>query len=47
MLVPQAEKRSGKRQTEREKKRKILADRHKPLDVENKSEAALRWVRRP
>ncbi|XP_059903901.1 troponin T type 2a (cardiac) [Gadus macrocephalus] len=37
-----AEKRSGKRQTEREKKRKILADRHKPLDVENKSEAVLK-----
>nr|XP_033485811.1 troponin T type 2a (cardiac) isoform X2 [Epinephelus lanceolatus] len=29
------EKRSGKRQTEREKKKKILSERHKPLDIEN------------
>uniref|UniRef100_A0A8C5D8A4 Troponin T type 2a (cardiac) n=1 Tax=Gadus morhua TaxID=8049 RepID=A0A8C5D8A4_GADMO len=40
--MQKAEKRSGKRQTEREKKRKILADRHKHLDVENKSEAGLK-----
>uniref|UniRef100_A0A8D2ZWF2 Troponin T type 2a (cardiac) n=1 Tax=Scophthalmus maximus TaxID=52904 RepID=A0A8D2ZWF2_SCOMX len=29
------EKRSGKRQTEREKKKKILSDRRKSLDIEN------------
>uniref|UniRef100_A0AAQ4RKD4 Troponin T type 2a (cardiac) n=1 Tax=Gasterosteus aculeatus aculeatus TaxID=481459 RepID=A0AAQ4RKD4_GASAC len=31
------EKRSGKRQTEREKKKKILSDRRKSLDIENLS----------
>lgn len=33
----QTEKRSGKRQTEREKKKKILSDRRKSLDIENLS----------
>ncbi|TRY82178.1 hypothetical protein DNTS_000374 [Danionella cerebrum] len=36
------ERRSGKKQTEREKKKKTLGDRRKPLDVENISESALR-----
>uniref|UniRef100_A0AAV2LYV1 Uncharacterized protein n=1 Tax=Knipowitschia caucasica TaxID=637954 RepID=A0AAV2LYV1_KNICA len=36
------EKRSGKRQTEREKKKKILSDRRKPCDVEHLSEDKLK-----
>ncbi|XP_037629528.1 troponin T type 2a (cardiac) isoform X2 [Sebastes umbrosus] len=36
------EKRSGKRQTEREKKKKILNDRRKYLDVENMSQDRLK-----
>ncbi|KAM6929053.1 troponin T type 2a (cardiac) [Lycodopsis pacificus] len=36
------EKRSGKRQTEREKKKKILSDRRKPLDIENLSQDKLK-----
>ncbi|KAF3696921.1 Troponin T, cardiac muscle [Channa argus] len=36
------EKRSGKRQTEREKKKKILSDRRKPLDIENLSQEQLK-----
>lgn len=36
------EKRSGKRQTEREKKKKILSDRRKPLDIENLSQERLK-----
>uniref|UniRef100_A0A3B3ZL51 Uncharacterized protein n=1 Tax=Periophthalmus magnuspinnatus TaxID=409849 RepID=A0A3B3ZL51_9GOBI len=36
------EKRSGKRQTEREKKKKILSDRRKPLDIEHLSEDRLK-----
>ncbi|XP_034445343.1 troponin T type 2a (cardiac) isoform X1 [Hippoglossus hippoglossus] len=36
------EKRSGKRQTEREKKKKILSDRHKSLDIENRGQDKLK-----
>uniref|UniRef100_A0A3P8UKK7 Troponin T type 2a (cardiac) n=1 Tax=Cynoglossus semilaevis TaxID=244447 RepID=A0A3P8UKK7_CYNSE len=36
------EKRSGKRQTEREKKKKILGDRRKSLDIENVGSDKLR-----
>uniref|UniRef100_A0A8C2IS05 Troponin T type 2a (cardiac) n=2 Tax=Cyprinus carpio TaxID=7962 RepID=A0A8C2IS05_CYPCA len=36
------ERRSGKKQTEREKKKKILSDRRKPLDTDNVSDSALR-----
>ncbi|CAK6951526.1 LOW QUALITY PROTEIN: troponin T type 2a (cardiac) [Scomber scombrus] len=36
------EKRSGKRQTEREKKKKILSDRRKSLDIEHSSQEKLK-----
>ncbi|XP_059397047.1 troponin T, cardiac muscle isoforms-like isoform X2 [Carassius carassius] len=36
------ERRSGKKQTEREKKKKILSDRRKSLDIDNASDSALR-----
>ncbi|KAM8755104.1 troponin T type 2a (cardiac) isoform 1-T1 [Acanthopagrus schlegelii] len=36
------EKRSGKRQTEREKKKKILSERRKSLDIENLSQDKLK-----
>lgn len=36
------DKRSGKRQTEREKKKKILGERRKPLDIENMTQERLR-----
>uniref|UniRef100_A0A8C5NDA5 Troponin T type 2a (cardiac) n=2 Tax=Gouania willdenowi TaxID=441366 RepID=A0A8C5NDA5_GOUWI len=36
------EKRSGKRQTEREKKKKILSDRRKSLDIENLGQEKLK-----
>lgn len=39
---PQTEKRSGKRQTEREKKKKILSERRKSLDIENMSQEKLK-----
>uniref|UniRef100_A0A8C6T134 Troponin T type 2a (cardiac) n=1 Tax=Neogobius melanostomus TaxID=47308 RepID=A0A8C6T134_9GOBI len=39
------EKRSGKRQTEREKKKKILSDRRKPLDIEHLNEERLKYLR--
>uniref|UniRef100_A0A8C6T5J6 Troponin T type 2a (cardiac) n=1 Tax=Neogobius melanostomus TaxID=47308 RepID=A0A8C6T5J6_9GOBI len=42
---PQTEKRSGKRQTEREKKKKILSDRRKPLDIEHLNEERLKYLR--
>uniref|UniRef100_A0A673BIZ2 Troponin T type 2a (cardiac) n=1 Tax=Sphaeramia orbicularis TaxID=375764 RepID=A0A673BIZ2_9TELE len=35
-------KRSGKRQTEREKKKKILSERRKPLDIDNLSQDRLK-----
>lgn len=44
LLSPQTEKRSGKRQTEREKKKKILSERRKSLDIENKSQERLKYV---
>ncbi|XP_046907599.1 troponin T type 2a (cardiac) isoform X2 [Hypomesus transpacificus] len=40
--MQKTEKRVGKRQTEREKKKKILNDRRKSLDVENASQDKLR-----
>ncbi len=42
-VVLQIERRSGKKQTEREKKKKILSDRRKPLDNDNSSDSALRF----
>lgn len=39
----QAEQKRGKRLTEREKKKKIMADRVKPLDVDGLSDDKLRW----
>ncbi|XP_051736883.1 troponin T type 2a (cardiac) isoform X2 [Ctenopharyngodon idella] len=36
------ERRSGKKQTEREKKKKILSDRRKPLDIDSANDSALR-----
>lgn len=41
--VLQIEKRSGKKQTEREKKKKILGDRRKPLDIDNANDSILRF----
>lgn len=41
---PQTEKRSGKRQTEREKKKKILSERRKSLDIENLNQDKLQYV---
>lgn len=40
--LSQTEKRSGKRQTEREKKKKILSERRKSLDVESLSQESLK-----
>ena len=40
----QTEKRSGKRQTEREKKKKILIERRKPLDIEHFGQEKLKYV---
>lgn len=40
---PQTEKRSGKRQTEREKKKKILSERRKSLDIENLNQDKLQY----
>ncbi len=42
-FVLQIERRSGKKQTEREKKKKILSDRRKLLDIDNASDSALRF----
>lgn len=42
----QNEKRSGKRQTEREKKKKILSERRKSLDIDNLGQEKLKWVER-
>lgn len=39
----QIERRSGKKQTEREKKKKILSDRRKPLDIDSANDSALRF----
>lgn len=39
----QAEQKRGKRLTEREKKKKIMADRVKPLSVDGLSDDKLRW----
>ncbi|XP_077060884.1 troponin T type 2a (cardiac) isoform X2 [Siphateles boraxobius] len=36
------ERRSGKKQTEREKKKKILGDRRKPLDIDSANDSILR-----
>ncbi|XP_036389014.1 troponin T type 2a (cardiac) [Megalops cyprinoides] len=40
--MQKTERRSGKKQTEREKKKKILSDRRKPLEIDNMSEDKLR-----
>ncbi|XP_051961162.1 troponin T, cardiac muscle isoforms-like [Xyrauchen texanus] len=40
--MQKTEKRGGKKQTEREKKKKILNDRRKPLDIDNANDSALR-----
>lgn len=41
---PQTERKSGKRQTEREKKKKILAERRKVLAIDHLNEDQLRWA---
>ncbi|XP_030271199.1 troponin T, fast skeletal muscle isoforms-like isoform X7 [Sparus aurata] len=41
-ILQRAERRRGKRQTEREKKKTIMADRCKPLNIDNLSEDKLR-----
>lgn len=41
-IYPQTEKRSGKRQTEREKKKKILSERRKSLNIENLNQERLK-----
>lgn len=44
-VVLQADsKKGGKKQTEREKKKKILAERRKPLNIDHLSEDKLKWV---
>uniref|UniRef100_A0A667XJC2 Troponin T type 2a (cardiac) n=1 Tax=Myripristis murdjan TaxID=586833 RepID=A0A667XJC2_9TELE len=40
--MQKTEKRSGKRQTEREKKKKILSERRKSLDIENMNQESLK-----
>lgn len=40
----QTERKSGKRQTEREKKKKILAERRKALAIDHLNEDQLRWA---
>ncbi|KAI7794623.1 cardiac troponin T [Triplophysa rosa] len=40
--IQKIERRSGKKQTEREKKKKILSERRKPLDISNANDSALR-----
>lgn len=40
--VQQEAKKGAKRQTEREKKKKILAERRKPLNIDNLSEDKVR-----
>ncbi|MBN3297399.1 TNNT2 protein, partial [Amia calva] len=40
--LQKTERRSGKKQTEREKKKKILGDRHKPLNIDDLSEEKLK-----
>ncbi|XP_051516554.1 troponin T, cardiac muscle-like, partial [Myxocyprinus asiaticus] len=40
--IQKTEKRGGKKQTEREKKKKILSDRRKPLDIDIANDSALR-----
>jgi hypothetical protein len=42
-LPLQTERKSGKRQTEREKKKKILAERRKVLAIDHLNEDQLRW----
>lgn len=42
ILFLKTDKRSGKRQTEREKKKKILNERRKSLDIENLSQERLK-----
>lgn len=42
ILFLKTDKRSGKRQTEREKKKKILNERRKSLDIENMSQERLK-----
>lgn len=37
-------RRGGKKQTEREKKKKILAERRKPLNIDHLSEDKLKYV---
>ncbi|XP_025049079.1 troponin T, cardiac muscle isoform X18 [Alligator sinensis] len=40
--LQKTEKKSGKKQTEREKKKKILSERHKPLNIDHLNEDKLR-----
>lgn len=40
---PQADQKRGKKQTAREMKKKILAERRKPLNIDHLSDDKLRW----
>lgn len=42
-MSPQADQKRGKKQTAREMKKKILAERRKPLNIDHLSEDKLRW----
>lgn len=42
ILPKQSDNRRGKKQTEREKKKKILAERRKPLNIDHLSEDKLK-----
>lgn len=43
-MSPQADQKRGKKQTAREMKKKILAERRKPLNIDHLSEDKLRWA---
>lgn len=44
-MSPQADQKRGKKQTAREMKKKVLAERRKPLNIDHLSEDKLRWGR--
>lgn len=43
LFIPQADQKRGKKQTAREMKKKILAERRKPLNIDHLSDDKLRW----
>lgn len=42
-MSPQADQKRGKKQTAREMKKKVLAERRKPLNIDHLSDDKLRW----